>query len=125
MTDFLTWLLLQPVRLLGRLPPNLARALVRPLGPLFALALPSRRRIVDRNLALCFPELDEAERRRLRRRHFRFLAEMLAEGAIAWCRPGRLDERFGTVEGLEHFERAQQSGRGVLMLTGHATSLEL
>lgn len=125
MTDSLTWLLLQPVRLLGRLPPNLARAVVRPLGPLFSLALPSRRRIVDRNLALCFPELDEAERRRLRRRHFRFLAEMLAEGAIAWCRPGRLDERFGTVEGLEHFERAQRSGRGVLMLTGHATSLEL
>lgn len=125
MSEFLTWLFLQPVRLLGRLPPGLARAVVRPLGPLLSLALPSRRRIAERNFELCFPELSNKERRRLRRRHFRMLAEMLAEGAIAWCRPGRLDERFGTVEGLEHLERARASGQGLLLLTGHATSLEL
>lgn len=125
MIDWLTWLFLQPIRLLGRMPPAPARALVRPLGPLFALALPSRRRIAARNFELCFPEMPADERRRQLRRHFRFLAEMLAEGAIAWCRPGRLDERFGTVEGLEHLERARATGKGVLLLTGHATSLEL
>jgi len=87
--------------------------------------MPSRRRIAGRNFELCFPELDARARRRLVRRHFRFLAEMLSEGAIAWSRPGRLDARFGTVEGIEHLERAQRSGRGVLLLTGHSTSLEL
>ncbi len=125
MSDLLTWLALQPVRLLGMLPPGPARAVVRPLGPLFARAMPSRRRIAERNIELCFPELTAAERAGLVRRHFRFLAEMLAEGAIAWCRPGKLDERFGTVEGLEHLEQARQSGKGVLLLTGHSTSLEL
>ncbi len=116
---------LLPMELLGRLPPRAARALVRPLGGLFALAMPARRRIVERNFELCFPVLNERERKRLRRRHFRFLAEMLAEGAIAWCRPGQLDERFGTVEGLEHVQAALATGRGVLLLTGHSTSLEL
>ncbi|NEZ03061.1 lipid A biosynthesis lauroyl acyltransferase [Wenzhouxiangella sp. XN201] len=125
MIDFLTWILLQPIRLLGRMPPGAARALVRPLGPLFALALPSRRRIAERNIELCFPEMSAEERQDVVRRHFRFLAEMLAEGAIAWCRPGTLDERFGTVEGLEHLERARATGKGILLLTGHATSLEL
>ena len=125
MLDFLTWLALQPIRLLGHVPPRPARALVRPLGPLFALAMPSRRRIAERNIALCFPDMPGDERARVVKRHFRFLAEMLAEGAIAWCRPGRLDERFGTVEGLEHIERARESGQGILLLTGHATSLEL
>lgn len=125
MIDLLTWLFLQPIRLLGLLPPRTARTLVRPLGPLFALAMPSRKRIADRNIALCFPEMDPDERKRVVKRHFRFLAEMLAEGAIAWCRPGRLDERFGSVEGLEYIERARESGRGILLLTGHATSLEL
>lgn len=125
MTDFLTRVLLQPVRLLGRLPPGLARAVVRPLGPLFALAMPSRRKIAERNLELCFADMAPAERRRMVKRHFRFLAEMLAEGAIAWCRPGTLDECFGTVEGLEHLERAHESGKGILLLTGHSTSLEL
>lgn len=118
-------LALLPVKWLGRLPPRAARVVVRPLGGLFALAMPSRRRIAERNFELCFPELNERERKRLRRRHFRFLAEMLAEGAMAWCRPGRLDERFGSVEGLEHLEAAQATGRGVLLLTGHSTSLEL
>jgi len=125
MSDFLTWILLQPVRLLGRMPPRAARAVVRPLGALFALAMPSRRRITERNIELCFPEMSAEERRRVVKRHFRFLAEMLAEGAIAWCRPGKLDERFGTVEGIEHLERACASGQGVLLLTGHSTSLEL
>jgi KDO2-lipid IV(A) lauroyltransferase len=125
MIDFLTWLFLQPIRLLGLLPPGLARTLVRPIGPLIAVAMPARRRIAERNIALCFPEMDAHERNRVIKRHFRFLAEMLAEGAIAWCRPGRLDERFGSVEGLEHIERARASGRGILLLTGHATSLEL
>lgn len=125
MIDWLTRIGLLPIRLLGRAPPGLARAVVRPLAPLFALAMPSRRRIAERNIELCFPEHDRRERRRIVRRHFRLLAEMLAEGAIAWSRPGTLDERFGTVEGLEHLERARAEGRGVLLLTGHATSLEL
>jgi len=92
---------------------------------LFALAMPSRRRIAERNIELCFPEMGADERRGVVKRHFRFLAEMLAEGAIAWCRPGKLDERFGTVEGIEHIERARASGQGILLLTGHSTSLEL
>lgn len=125
LSDITTRALLQPVRLLGRLPPDLARALPRPLGPLSSLTLPSRRRIAERNFELCFPELSEAERRRLLSRHFRYLAEMLAESAIAWCHPGRLDERFGSVEGIEHIEAARASGHGVLVLTGHSTSLEL
>ncbi|MEE4303751.1 MAG: lipid A biosynthesis lauroyl acyltransferase [Wenzhouxiangella sp.] len=125
MSELLTWLLLQPVRLLGLMPPRAARAVVRPLGPLFARVMPSRRRIAERNIELCYPELAPYERARIVKRHFRFLAEMLAEGAIAWCRPGRLDERFGTVEGLEHLERARETGRGILLLTGHSTSLEL
>jgi len=123
--NLLTRILLLPVGLLGRLPPRVARTVVRPLGPLFALAMPSRRRIAGRNIALCFPELSASEQRRIVRRHFRFLAEMLAEGAIAWCRPGRLDDRFGTVEGVEHLDRARRSGKGILLLTGHSTSLEL
>lgn len=125
MTHLLTTLALLPVRLLGRLPPRLARAIVRPLGALFAVVMPARRKIAERNVSMAFPELPEAERDEIVRRHFRFLGEMLAEGAMAWSRPGTLDERFGTVEGLEHLEAARATGKGILLLTGHATSLEL
>ena len=121
----LTQAALLPARLLGRLPLPTARLLVRPLGPLLRVAMASRRRVVERNLALCFPELEALERRRLSRRHFRNLAESLAEVAVTWQRPGRFDERFGTVTGLEHLEAARADGRGVMLITGHTTCLEM
>lgn len=123
--SFLTHLVLLPVRLLGRLPLAATRRLVRPLAPLLRLAMVSRRRVVARNLELCFPELDEARRHSLVKRHFRNLAESLAEVAVAWQRPGRLDAAFGEIVGLENLEAARASGRGVMLLTGHSTCLEI
>lgn len=120
-----TRIALLPARLLGFLPLPLARLLVRPLGPLLRLGMASRRRVVERNLALCFPDLEAVERKRLLQRHFRNLAESLAEVSVAWQRPGRFDRRFGTVVGLEHLEAAQAEGRGVMLITGHTTCLEM
>lgn len=121
----LTQLGLMPVRLLGRLPPGLARALVRPLAPLMRLGMRRRGQIARRNLALCFPEADSAARERLLRHHFVQLAESLAEIAIAWQRPGTLGTDFGEVTGLAHLAEAQAGGQGVLLVTGHATCLEM
>ena len=123
--DLSTHAALLPARLLGRLPLSLARTLVRPLGPILRLAMASRRRVVERNLALCFSEQSSDERAALTRRHFRNLAESLAEVAVTWQRPGRFDERFGTVVGLEHLEAARADGRGVMLITGHTTCLEM
>ncbi len=116
---------LLPVRVLGRLPVRLARLLVRPLALPMRLAMKRRRKIAERNLDLCFPALSSRQRRRLLRAHFRHLSESLAEIAAAWCRPGRLDDRFGRVTGLEHLEAARAGGQGVLLITAHTTCLEL
>src|SRR6056297_2178847 len=123
--DLLIGLLLLPVRALGRLPLGAARTVVRPLAPALGGLMRSRRMVVERNVALCFPGLKKPERDSLCREHFRHLADGLAETAVAWCRPGQLDERFGELVGLEHMRAAQDSAQGVLMLTGHATCIEL
>jgi len=125
LSNLLLSIALLPIRALGRLPLGVSRALLRPLAPVLERLMGRRMRVVDRNLALCFPELGADERRALRRAHCRELTDSLAETALAWCRPGRLDERYGQLLGLENLRAAQATGQGVLMLTAHATCMEL
>ncbi len=116
---------LVPVRGLGRLPPGAARALTGGLAGPMRWLMTRRVAIARRNLALCFPDWTSARLEQTLRLHFRLLAESVADIAQAWCRPGRLDESFGEVIGMEYVEAARAGGRGVLLITGHATCLEL
>jgi KDO2-lipid IV(A) lauroyltransferase len=80
---------------------------------------------VLRNLELCFPELSSVAVRELAKRHFEALAVSFAECAVAWFAPDeRLDDRFEVV-GLEHLEAALERRRGVILYTGHFTTLEI
>ncbi|AKS41028.1 LpxL/LpxP family acyltransferase [Wenzhouxiangella marina] len=125
MSRLLTHLALIPARLLGHLPLSLSRRLLASLARPLRWAMRRRSHIVERNLELCFPEWDEARRSSVAAEHFRQLAEAVAETAFCWCHRGRLDERYGQIEGLEHLDRARSGGQGVLLVTGHTTCLEL
>ncbi len=123
--DAATRAALGPLAMIGRMPLGRAQRATRWLaGPLHR-TMRRRAAIVRRNLELCFPDADEAERQRIARDHFRHLAEAVGEIAVAWHHPGRLDESFGEVRGLEHIETARAGGRGVMLITGHVTCLEL
>jgi KDO2-lipid IV(A) lauroyltransferase len=110
--------------LLARLPWWLQRWLGHGLGAALRVAMGSRRRVAARNLALCFPELDDAARARLLRAHFAALGTGLFEFARAWW--GSVDplRRGIAVEGLEHLQAARANGRGVIVVSGHFTTLE-
>jgi lipid A ethanolaminephosphotransferase len=87
--------------------------------------LPRRRRIVVRNLEICFPELDAAAIRALAKRHFESLGVCLGEIGLAWFgSQERLARRF-RIEGLEHVHAALARGKGVILFSGHFTSLEI
>jgi KDO2-lipid IV(A) lauroyltransferase len=88
--------------------------------------LGTRRRIAERNLALCFPQLSPPERARLCAATVRATATGLLESLRGWFAPAAtLRPLLAGVEGLEHVVAAQAAGRGVLLLTGHAPQLEL
>lgn len=116
---------LVPLEWLGRRPLATARRATGWLAGPMRMLMRRRGAIVRRNLALCFPALSEGERERLARAHFCQLAEALGEIAFAWNRPGALGDEVGEVVGLEHIEAARAGGCGVVLLTGHATCLEL
>ena len=120
-----TWLGIGLMAGLARLPWPLQRALGRGIGMLLQHALPSRRRVAARNLELCFPELDADARAELLRRHFAAIGIGLFEFGRAWW--GSVDplRRGLVVEGLEHMEAARAGGRGVIVVSGHFTTLEV
>src|SRR5690606_19243818 len=119
------WLGIGAMALLARLPWPLQRALGRAVGALLRVALPARRRVAARNLELCFPELDAAARKALLQRHFAAIGIGLFEFARAWWGSVAPLRRGVVVEGLEHMEAARAGGRGVIVVSGHFTTLEV
>jgi KDO2-lipid IV(A) lauroyltransferase len=111
--------------LAARLPWPLQRWLGRALlGPLLRTAMRERRRIAARNLELCFPELDAGARAALLREHFAALGTSLFEFGRAWWGSVEPLQRDLRIEGLEHLAAAREGGRGVIVVSGHFTTLE-
>lgn len=67
---WLTWAVLGGLRLVTRCSYDTQMAIGRALGRLALHTIRRRRHVAERNLALCFPELDKAARATLLRRHF-------------------------------------------------------
>lgn len=119
------WLGLGLFWLIAQLPYPWLLRLGRWLGALTYRLAGSRRRIARRNLELCFPELSAAERERLVKENFASMGIAFFEMAISWWWPRRRLARLAHIEGLEHLQRAQAEGRGVILMALHFTTLEI
>ena len=120
-----TWIGLGLLRLVCLLPHRIVLAIGRLIGRAAFRLAGERRRIVKRNLRLCFPELPETERDTLAERHFEALGISLMEmGLGRWASDGRLS-RLTSIEGVSHVLDAVNAGRGVILLSAHFTTLEL
>jgi KDO2-lipid IV(A) lauroyltransferase len=121
-----SWIGLGIVRLIAKLPYRALIALGRGLGVLTARLPGARRRVAQRNLAVCFPDMPDTERMRLLQRNLADLGLMLVEFAFAWFGSDRAIARVPCrIEGLEHLERCRTQGRGVLLVGAHFSHLEL
>lgn len=118
------WLLVASGVLLARLPWWLQQRLGEAVGGVLSRTMRARREVASRNLALCLPELDDAARHALLQRHFRALGIGLFEFARAWWGSIAPLRRGLVVEGLEHLQQARAGGRGVILVSGHFTTLE-
>jgi KDO2-lipid IV(A) lauroyltransferase len=119
------WFGIGAMALLARLPWPLQRALGRGLGAVLRIALHDRRMVAARNLELCFPGLDDEGRARLLREHFAALGTGVFEFARAWWGSVAPMRRGVRIEGLEHVEAARAGGRGLIVISGHFTTLEV
>ncbi|SFF24511.1 KDO2-lipid IV(A) lauroyltransferase [Fontimonas thermophila] len=120
-----TWVGIGLVWLLSWLPIPVQMMLGAGLGRVAGRLLRRRRAVVRANLAIAYPQLGEHDRERLVDAHFAELGRGIFETALAWFAPDWRLRRRGEVVGLEHLRAAMADGSGVLLLTGHFTTLEI
>jgi KDO2-lipid IV(A) lauroyltransferase len=113
------------LKLIGVLPRGIARNAGAVAGVVAWYALPKLRRSGMRNLEMAFPEKSVAEHKKILRRLYRHLGWQLGE----FCQMRRYTpentRNLIRYEGLEHYLRARERGRGVLIVTGHLGAWEL
>jgi len=107
--------------LLHWLPLPLLAACGRSFGRLLFLFGRERRHVALTNLRLCFPNMAEAEKSALARRHFEaFGRSFLERGILWWGSPERI-RRAARVEGLERIP----ADRPVILLVPHFVGLDM
>jgi KDO2-lipid IV(A) lauroyltransferase len=106
-------------------PRRIALILALATTRLLDLAVPRLRRSAERNLTLAFPALELRERERIIRGSFRSIARLLVSTArFPDLNHANISEWI-RYDGLEHYHRAREQGRGVLFATAHLGNWEL
>jgi len=118
----IAWVILKCV---GLLPRRLAIRTGQVVGAVVHAVLPHLGRHAEANLRLAFPEMNEAERARIKRGTFQNLGRLLGE--VSQFPRFNRDNIESVVQyvGLENYLNAVATGRGVILLTGHIGAWEL
>lgn len=119
------WLLFGFLRLVSLLPLPAINAIGRGIGWLMYRLTPSRRRIARINIAQAYPDYSDAKIKQLIKKSFQSVGISIFELALAWWAPRAYLHAHCEVEGMEHLEKALANNKGVILLTGHFTTLEI
>ena len=122
---WLTWLGVIILYTISWLPYKFQLFLGKLLGRLLYKIGSSRKKVAMKNLELCFPEMSQEELTRTLKKNFENTGIALFETGMGWWWPDWRVRRKIKVVGLEHLEKAQQEGKGVLLLTMHYLSVEI
>lgn len=122
---WLTWIGIFILYALSWLPLVIQYQLGKLIGLLLHKLMPRRRHIALTNLALCFPEMSEQERRKLVRTNFKNAGIALFESGISWWWPKWRVNSIIHVKGTEHIDAALAQGKGIFLLFFHVLPLEM
>lgn len=113
------------LKLLGRLPLPFLYMLGVLAGALLWWLPNKRKRVALQNVSACFPEMREAERRRLVRQSLKHEALTLLECPYLWFAPqDKVAALIRERRGAALVSTALQQGKGVILLTAHLGSWE-
>jgi KDO2-lipid IV(A) lauroyltransferase len=109
----------------GALPLETSMKFGKSLGKFIGARFPKLGKTARRNLEIAFPEMPEAEREKIIRGTFESLGRHL--GFVSHFRKFQHEDIRNLVEleGRENFDRAVETGKGILFFTGHFGSWEV
>jgi len=125
------WLGIGLLRLLNLAPLRWKAPIGKTLGKFLSKLSPKRKRLVEANIRLCFPEKSSEEQHIIVRKHFESLGLSLMEMGFVWWGDHKKNHAHAKEREMVHFIgqknlfAAQQQGKGVLILAPHFTTLEL
>ncbi|ALK95275.1 lipid A biosynthesis acyltransferase [Massilia sp. WF1] len=112
----LLWLLhWLPLPILGRIG--------NAIGWLMYYAIPKRRKIALTNLRLCMPELSEAERVAIAKRHFMGYSRSILERSLIWWAP--FERIHGLIEVVPAVPKAEMESGPTILLCPHFVCLDV
>lgn len=120
-----TWFAIGLLRISAYLPVSIIHALGRSLGMLLYRTVKSRRRVARINLKQAYPDLDNKAIDQLNKQSFKSLGISVFETGIAWFKKSDSLLELCQIEGKEHLDQAMARNKGVILLTGHFTTLEM
>lgn len=120
-----TWCLIGFIWLAAHLPIRLQWWLGRGLGWLAFHLAKRRRQISQVNIDLCFPQMTRRQRDELVMRSFVSNGIGFFEVGIAWFRSPQRYADITRVHGLEHLQAGLAEKKGVILLGGHYSTLDL
>lgn len=122
MSRLFTWLGIGLLSVLGKLPYPLVARFGEGLGSFLYLFPSSRRRVVEANLRLAFPEKSEAEIARLSRESFRSVFRSFAERGIFWTGSEAQMRRWVQID--DQADLVALDGEPHILVTLHLSGVE-
>lgn len=120
-----TWLGIILLYSISWLPYRLQYYLGCAMGRLVFAVFKSRRKIAQRNIELCFPNMTKAQQQQLLKKNIDATGIAIFETGIGWWWPEWRIRRISEVEGYEHIQAILDKGKGVLGLAIHNMNLEV
>ncbi|MGF1687370.1 LpxL/LpxP family Kdo(2)-lipid IV(A) lauroyl/palmitoleoyl acyltransferase [Photobacterium japonica] len=120
-----TLLLILTMYLISWLPYTWLRRLGQGIGRTAMRLMKKRRFTIERNLALCFPDMSTAEREAIIKQNIDNAGLALFETAMAWFWSDARVNRHVRIEGMEYMEQLEREGKGVVCIAVHSMNLEL
>jgi KDO2-lipid IV(A) lauroyltransferase len=113
------------MKAIAHLPLPVLRGVGAGLGRLLHYVALPRRRVVDANLKLCFPELSQEERQRISRETFVYVAQSWLDRSWLWHAPREVVESRLALKGNEQDLNELANGeRAVILFAPHFYGLD-